>query len=246
MSVELAYHYLYLFAITVLSVLLAAMLIRAVTGPRMTDRILSINMIGTMVISILAISSMLNEEPFLVDVALIYAMISFLSVLTLAMVYIPDGVKRRRFFNRDTEIGLGHPAGDDAAVRLGKWIRKGAAALKAGEASLGKKNRKKAAKSVAKRSPFRQIKVPEPETAADKEAGKEAETDAETDVRGKDSVETSVLIPKKSEGSEKPLPERQERTFEAAQKQERAFSEKNKENPEKKKKKKKKKRKGAH
>ena len=107
MSVELAYHYLYLFAITVLSVLLAAMLIRAVTGPRMTDRILSINMIGTMVISILAISSMLNEEPFLVDVALIYAMISFVAVLMMASMFVPSKPKAPKLDEEPAEQGVG-------------------------------------------------------------------------------------------------------------------------------------------
>ena len=64
-------------------------LIRAMIGPRITDRILSINMLGTMVISGIAVLSRLLDESYLVDVALIYAMISFLAVMMLAEVYIP-------------------------------------------------------------------------------------------------------------------------------------------------------------
>nr|MCR4744675.1 sodium:proton antiporter [Lachnospiraceae bacterium] len=68
--------------------------IRAVKGPRVTDRILSVNMIGTMVISSILILSQMLGENYLIDVALIYAMISFLSVIILAAVYIPSRKKR--------------------------------------------------------------------------------------------------------------------------------------------------------
>ena len=56
-------------------------------GPRIADRIIAVNMIGTMVILILAILSVYLEESYLVDVCLIYAMISFLGVVVLCKVY---------------------------------------------------------------------------------------------------------------------------------------------------------------
>ena len=89
MSVAFAYQILYSVALLVLGCLIALMLVRAVMGPRITDRLLSINMIGTMVIASLAILSQLLREPYLADVALIYAMISFISVLILSRTYIP-------------------------------------------------------------------------------------------------------------------------------------------------------------
>ncbi|MBQ8305941.1 MAG: sodium:proton antiporter [Blautia sp.] len=97
MSVSQAYHILFSAALIWFAVLLLAMLIRAIAGPRITDRILSINMIGTMVICCIAILSRLLQETWLVDVALIYAMISFISVLILAMIYIPNRKSRGKY-----------------------------------------------------------------------------------------------------------------------------------------------------
>ncbi len=88
MSIELAYQYLFLSALIVLGILLGIVLIRSIIGPRITDRILCINMIGTLVICMIAILSQRQDEGYLVDISLIYAMISFLSVLILASVYI--------------------------------------------------------------------------------------------------------------------------------------------------------------
>lgn len=96
MTVAQAYRILYSLVLTVFAVLIAAMLIRSVIGPRITDRILSVNMIGTMVICCILILSRLLDEPYLADVALIYTMISFLSVLILAAVYIPGAARRKK------------------------------------------------------------------------------------------------------------------------------------------------------
>ncbi|XME03669.1 monovalent cation/H+ antiporter complex subunit F [Lachnospiraceae bacterium C1.1] len=94
MTISEAYRALYTVALIILAILIGIMLIRAVKGPRVTDRILSVNMIGTMVISSILILSQMLGENYLIDVALIYAMISFLSVIILAAVYIPSRKKR--------------------------------------------------------------------------------------------------------------------------------------------------------
>lgn len=90
MSIETAYQILFSIALIWFSVLILAMLVRSVIGPRITDRILCINMIGTMVICCITILCRMLKESYLADVALIYAMISFISVLILANVYIPN------------------------------------------------------------------------------------------------------------------------------------------------------------
>ncbi|HAE45086.1 MAG TPA: sodium:proton antiporter [Lachnospiraceae bacterium] len=89
MTLESAYNLLYEGALIVLALLIGAMLIRSIMGPAVTDRVLAINMIGTMVIASIAILSMYLKENYLLDVGLIYTMISFVSVLVLASVYIP-------------------------------------------------------------------------------------------------------------------------------------------------------------
>ena len=98
MTIDAAYSLLYESALIVLAILIGAMLIRSIMGPAVTDRVLAINMIGTMVIASIAILSMYLKENYLLDVGLIYTMISFVSVLVLASVYIPS-----RFRRPDTE-----------------------------------------------------------------------------------------------------------------------------------------------
>lgn len=74
-------------AVIVLAVLVIFSIIRSVRGPRIADRIIAINMTGTMIIMIIAILSVFLDENYLVDICLIYAMISFLGVVVLCKVY---------------------------------------------------------------------------------------------------------------------------------------------------------------
>ena len=76
------------------AVLLLFCLIRAVIGPRIADRLVAVNMITTMVTVMIAILAVLKGEGYLVDICLIYAMISFLAVVVLSRIY--TGVYRER------------------------------------------------------------------------------------------------------------------------------------------------------
>ena len=96
MTVETAYQYLYGGALIVFLILIGAMVIRSIIGPRSTDRIMSVNMLGTMTISSIAILSFILNEEYLADVALIYAMISFVAVLMMASMFIPAKPKKPR------------------------------------------------------------------------------------------------------------------------------------------------------
>jgi multicomponent Na+:H+ antiporter subunit F len=78
----------------VLAVLVVLCLIRAIIGPRIADRIVAVNMIGTMVIVMIAILAVLLGEGYLADICIIYAMISFLAVIVLTKVYM--GVYREK------------------------------------------------------------------------------------------------------------------------------------------------------
>jgi len=60
-------------------------LIRAIRGPRTADRVMGVNMIGTQGLLAIAVLAMYRKESWLLDVALLYALISFLSVAVLAM-----------------------------------------------------------------------------------------------------------------------------------------------------------------
>ena len=63
-----------------------------VLGPRVADRVVGINMIGTIVIAMVAILALMLNEGYLMDIAIIYAMLSFLAVVVLVKIMI--GVHR--------------------------------------------------------------------------------------------------------------------------------------------------------
>ena len=83
-----AYNMLFSVVLAVLGILLFLCLLRAILGPRIADRVVGINMIGTIVIMMIAILALMLGEGYLVDIAIIYAMLSFLAVVVLAKIYI--------------------------------------------------------------------------------------------------------------------------------------------------------------
>lgn len=74
--------------------------IRAVKGPRYTDRIVAINMIGTMTTATICILSVYLGESALVDVALVYTLLSFLAVVIMCHVVTLHHKGRQLFLKR--------------------------------------------------------------------------------------------------------------------------------------------------
>lgn len=70
-----------------LAIAICFCLIRALLGPRFTDRIIAVNLISTKTIILICILAFYIGEQYLVDVAVVYALISFLAVVVLANVY---------------------------------------------------------------------------------------------------------------------------------------------------------------
>ena len=87
-ALDMMYRYLYVGALIFLAILLLLCLIRAIKGPQIADRIVSVNMMGTIVMVIIGILALLLKEGYLVDICLIYAMISFLAVVVLTKVFV--------------------------------------------------------------------------------------------------------------------------------------------------------------
>ena len=86
---------LMLFVVLMSMVLLALVcLVRCILGPRISDRVMAVNMIGTLTIIMVVVFVVHLGEAYLADIALIYAMISFLSVVVLCKVY--TGIYRER------------------------------------------------------------------------------------------------------------------------------------------------------
>ena len=82
-----AYDVLLTGALIFLEIALVLCLVRAIIGPRIADRLVAVNMMGTMIMVIIGILSVKMKEGYLVDICLIYAMISFLAVVVLTKVY---------------------------------------------------------------------------------------------------------------------------------------------------------------
>ncbi len=93
-GLDTAYHVLFVAALIFLAIMVVLCLIRAIIGPKVGDRIVAINMMGTMIMVIIAILASMLGEGYLVDICIIYAMISFLAVIVLTKVYI--GVYRQK------------------------------------------------------------------------------------------------------------------------------------------------------
>ena len=102
MSIETCYDVLTIGSLAVLVLLALVCLVRCILGPRISDRVMAVNMIGTLTIIMVVVFvvhlgeafTVYLKEAYLADIALIYAMISFLSVVVLCKVY--TGIYRER------------------------------------------------------------------------------------------------------------------------------------------------------
>ena len=92
-ALETTYHFLFVGILIILGVMLFLCLLRACMGPTVADRLVSINMMGTMVMVIIATLAVMMGESYLVDICIIYAMISFLAVIVLSKVIM--GVRKQ-------------------------------------------------------------------------------------------------------------------------------------------------------
>ena len=95
MQVSQAYNMLWTGALIVLGVLTLACLIRSVIGPRIADRIVSINMISTLSLAMICILTMVLGEGYLAEVALIYALLGFLAVVVLCKVFMGIALEKK-------------------------------------------------------------------------------------------------------------------------------------------------------
>lgn len=62
-------------------VTMALALARAFLGPTPFDRLLAINMFGTKTVLLIAVLGFLTERPEFLDIALVYALINFVSII---------------------------------------------------------------------------------------------------------------------------------------------------------------------
>lgn len=91
-------HTFYIIVLVFLVIFCILCLIRLIMGPSVADRVLAANMLGGIVIVIICVAAVMLGEDFLLDVGLVYALISFLAVVILSQIYI--GVYRKRYDNK--------------------------------------------------------------------------------------------------------------------------------------------------
>ena len=82
-----------------------ALLIRAVLGPGFTVRIVAVYVISSLVIAELVLLSVWLREDFLVDVALVFALLSFLAVVVVSRLVV---ARRRKRPEREKTGGNAH------------------------------------------------------------------------------------------------------------------------------------------
>lgn len=62
-------------------VVIGIALARAFLGPTLYDRILAVNMIGTKIVLLIAVSGFLTDRPEFLDIAIVYALINFIGII---------------------------------------------------------------------------------------------------------------------------------------------------------------------
>lgn len=85
---------LLVFSILFLCATIFICMFRAIKGPSAADRLIAINVIGTKVIILILIVSFLLNETYFVDVAIVYALISFLSSILISKFIENSGGKK--------------------------------------------------------------------------------------------------------------------------------------------------------
>ena len=98
-----AYQTVYTVVLIILALLVVLAFIRVIKGPRLADRVVCVNVIGTLTIMMICVLALMLDEGNLLDVALIYAMISFLAVIVLTKIYL--GVYLERTERREKKLG---------------------------------------------------------------------------------------------------------------------------------------------
>lgn len=86
--IDTAYSILLRGTLIALGLLAAAVLVKLIIGPRIPDRIVSVNMITTLVTMMLGVLSVLIGENYIADICIIYAMLGFIAVIVLTKLFL--------------------------------------------------------------------------------------------------------------------------------------------------------------
>ena len=77
---------MYITVSVVILVAIAIGLVRAFRGPTLYDRVMAVNMIGTLTVLMVAVLGFMTGRPEFLDIALVYVLISFVSTIAVLRV----------------------------------------------------------------------------------------------------------------------------------------------------------------
>ena len=74
-----------MFEVSAIFIILAIVivLLRAIKGPKVYDRLLAVNVIGTKTVILIALLGFIYERPHFLDIAIVYALINFIATFAI-------------------------------------------------------------------------------------------------------------------------------------------------------------------
>ncbi len=95
-----------MFAVTTIAILVAMLLAlgRALLGPTLYDRILAVNTFGTITVLFIAIFGFLTERPEFLDIALVYALINFITTIAVLKFFEYGDMGRSSLDQQESEL----------------------------------------------------------------------------------------------------------------------------------------------
>ena len=95
-----------MFAVTTIAILVAMLLAlgRALLGPTLYDRILGVNTFGTITVLFIAIFGFLTERPEFLDIALVYALINFITTIAVLKFFEYGDLGRSSLEQQESDI----------------------------------------------------------------------------------------------------------------------------------------------
>lgn len=74
-----------MFEVSAIFIILAIVIVlfRAIKGPKVYDRILAVNVIGTKTVILIALVGFIYERPYFLDIAIVYALINFIATFAI-------------------------------------------------------------------------------------------------------------------------------------------------------------------
>lgn len=94
MNIEKLTEIVLIFSMVVMSLSLIACMIRGVLGPKFTDRLLAINVMNVETIMLILLAAAYLKKGYIIDVAIVYSLLGFLSVVVLGEIFLKLYLKK--------------------------------------------------------------------------------------------------------------------------------------------------------